>query len=307
MALTVGIITTVITVARLIFKRFFSTTQTFTVDDLVITIALILHISCTTINVAGLATHGLGRDIWTLAPEELRTFTFYLYIIEIHFFTEISLAKISLLLFYLNIFPEKRIRRLLWGTAILIAVFGLVSSVIAIFQCTPVDYFWTQYSGTSAGHCLNINAFAWSNASVHVATDIWMLGIPLSQIPKLKLHWKKKLAAAFMFMTGLFITVAATLRMQSLVHFANSDNPTWDQTIVCVWATIETNVSIICTCLPTMRLIVLRIFPKVFGSGTKRSKSYVTYESAQSNSSGKKSTGGYPVSETKSAADSSSV
>lgn len=203
MAVTIGIITTVLAIARLIFKRFFSTAHALTLDDIFIIATLILHISCTTINVEGLAAHGLGKDVWTLGPQELKTFVFYFYIIEIHFFAEISLAKLSLLLFYLNIFPDKFIRRLLWGTAIFVGLFGLISVIIAIFQCTPIDFFWTQYSGNSTGHCLNINAFAWSNASINVATDIWMLGIPLSQIRKLKLHWKKKLAATFMFLTGL--------------------------------------------------------------------------------------------------------
>jgi hypothetical protein len=31
---------------------------------------------------------------------------------------------------------------------------------------------------------------------------VWMIGIPLSQIKKLELHWKKKIGAAIMFLTG---------------------------------------------------------------------------------------------------------
>ena len=37
---------------------------------------------------------------------------------------------------------------------------------------------------------------------VSVVIDVWMIAIPLSQIRKLELHWKKKVGAAIMFLTG---------------------------------------------------------------------------------------------------------
>lgn len=70
-------------------------------------------------------------------------------------------------------------------------------------------------------------------------------------------------------LTQLFIssaTLISVLRFQSLVHFANSANPTWDQWNIAWWSTIEVNVSIICTCLPSIRLILAHMFPRVIGS-----------------------------------------
>lgn len=57
------------------------------------------------------------------------------------------------------------------------------------------------------------------------------------------------------------VTVVSIVRLQSLVSFANSDNPTWDNLRVSQWSTIEVNVGIICACMPTLRLILLRVFP----------------------------------------------
>jgi hypothetical protein len=53
------------------------------------------------------------------------------------------------------------------------------------------------------------------------------------------------------------------------VGFANSQNPTWDNFDVSNWSTIEINVGIICTCLPTLRLLLVHMFPS-FGSSTNR-------------------------------------
>ncbi|KAK3177409.1 hypothetical protein K4F52_009818 [Lecanicillium sp. MT-2017a] len=52
------------------------------------------------------------------------------------------------------------------------------------------------------GKCTEINLLGWINGVVSVVIDVWMIGIPLSQIRKLELHWKKKIGAAIMFLTG---------------------------------------------------------------------------------------------------------
>lgn len=73
------------------------------------------------------------------------------------------------------------------------------------------------------------------------------------------------------------VTVVSGLRLQSLIYFASTVNPTWDQWTVAWWSTIELNVGFICTCLPTFRLVLVRLWPRVFGrpndeSATERSR-----------------------------------
>jgi hypothetical protein len=65
------------------------------------------------------------------------------------------------------------------------------------------------------------------------------------------------------------VTVVSILRLQSLVHFVTSTNPTWDQYDVGKWSTIEINVGIMCACMPAIRVILVRLFPKVLGNTTK--------------------------------------
>lgn len=56
------------------------------------------------------------------------------------------------------------------------------------------------------------------------------------------------------------------LRLQSLVDFAKSHNATWEQYEVANWSTIEINVGIICACMPALRLVLVRAFPRILGS-----------------------------------------
>ncbi|PMD42414.1 hypothetical protein L207DRAFT_632186 [Hyaloscypha variabilis F] len=69
-----------------------------------------------------------------------------------------------------------------------------------------------------------------------------------------------------MFVVGIFITIVSILRLQSLVHFANSSNPTWDNLNVSQWSTIEINVGIIYAYMPSLRVLLVRLFPKLLGT-----------------------------------------
>lgn len=90
-----------------------------------------------------------------------------------------------------------------------------------------------------------------------------------------------------MFCTGTFVTVISVVRLQSLIAFGDTDNPTWNNLKVSLWSTIEINVGIITCCMPTIRLIMLRAFPRM--SSTYRSTQAYYAKNGMSQSKGKRS------------------
>lgn len=121
---------------------------------------------------------------------------------EILYFAQITLLKLSLLFFYLRIFPGMYVRRLLWGTVAFNCVFGAAFVVAAIFQCSPIPYYWLRWDGEHRGTCVDINALSWSNAGISIGLDVFMLVVPIWQLSGLKMHWKKKLGVGAMFLVG---------------------------------------------------------------------------------------------------------
>lgn len=75
-------------------------------------------------------------------------------------------------------------------------------------------------------------------------------------------------------LTSRSVTVMSILRLRSLISFSATSNKTWEFYDVSVWSTIEICVGIMCACLPTIRLLLVRIFPVLAGS-TLRGTSYV--------------------------------
>ncbi|KAK1594576.1 CFEM domain-containing protein [Colletotrichum navitas] len=282
-SITMGALSAIFVIVRLSHKALV-TVSDLGMDDWFILITLCSGLPSTVINSVGLGAHGLGRDIWTLSPDTITSFGYWFYIMEILYFAQVTLLKMSLLFFYMRIFSHNApMRQLIWGTVAFNAVFGTTFIFLAVFQCSPISFYWTKWDQEHSGVCLNVNGIGWANAGISIILDCWMLGLPLSQISTLNLHWKKKISVALMFFVGTFVTVVSILRLQSLVQFEKSQNPTWDQFGVAVWSTVEINVGIICACLPAVRVILVRLFPKILGStrtgGSQAAKYYVNSSS----------------------------
>ncbi|KAF5699764.1 integral membrane protein PTH11 [Fusarium mundagurra] len=270
--IVLGVLSGVATALRL-WSKFFYTKTELGLDDLFIVLTLFIGMPSTAMNIHGTAGHGEGRDIWTLEFDDITKFGFYFWLLEVFYFAQVSLLKTSLLFFYLRIFPGNA-QKLLWGTIVFNSVFGVLFMFLAAFQCTPVSYFWLNWDGEHKGTCISMNstAIGWANASISVAVDVWMLAVPMWYLRKLKLHWKKKIGVAAMFIVGTFVTVVSIIRLQFLVDLGSSHNPTYDQTDISIWSTVEINVGIICASMPALRVILVRLFPSLGGSSYDSSK-----------------------------------
>ncbi|RDW80331.1 hypothetical protein BP5796_05029 [Coleophoma crateriformis] len=230
---------------------------------------MIIGIPSSVINIHGLTSNGLGRDIWKLSFNNITDMIHVFFAAELLYFAQLTLIKISILFFYLRLFPARTTRKVIYATIVYNILFCLSFELAALFQCRPISFYWKKWDGEHHGSCLNNNALAFSNAAINIVADVWMLVLPMSEVIYLNLHWKKKVGVGMMLGVGAFVTVVSILRLQSLVALSNSQNPTWDYIPIGYWSTIEINVGIICSCMPSFRLLLVRLFPTYMGAHDK--------------------------------------
>lgn len=202
LAITLSIISGVAVLQRFLAKML-ADTLTLGADDYMVLLAAILQAPMAAIGVEGGVASGLGRDIWTLEFQQITDFSYWLYIFTVIYFLNIAIVKLAFLFFYLRVFPKRSVRRWLWGTVAFTVCFGITFVFAGIFQCQPISYYWTRWTGETTGSCVHVSAVAWANSAVSIALDLWMIAIPLSQVHNLNLDWKKKAEVAFMFCVGL--------------------------------------------------------------------------------------------------------
>ncbi|KAB8070212.1 hypothetical protein BDV29DRAFT_160660 [Aspergillus leporis] len=190
-----------------------------------------------------LADIGLGKDIWTLPSQNITR------ILKIYFYDEciylsiLPLTKISILFFYLRVFPKRSFRD----------------------TCRPLPGARLHWDGEHEYQCNSINAQGWAAAIFNMVLDLVVMLMPLHELYHLQLSLRKKALMMTIFSLGIFVTLVSILRLESLIHFASTDNLTWDYVEIGYWSTIEVHVGIIYACLPAIRSLLTRIYPSIFG------------------------------------------
>lgn len=201
LSITLGCISAAVLLLRLGYKLFIAKIP-LGWDDYMIFFTVLAGVPGTVITSLGTIANGLGRDIWTLTPAQITDFVYWFYFMEWLYFLSLGFLKLSLLFFYLKIFPTKSTRIMLWATIAYTVLWAVIFALVAVFNCNPISYYWTNWDHEHTGTCLDTNAIGWANAATSIAEDVWMLAIPLAQLRGLQLHMKKKIGVAIMFCTG---------------------------------------------------------------------------------------------------------
>ncbi|PQE22972.1 CFEM domain-containing protein [Rutstroemia sp. NJR-2017a BBW] len=241
-------------------------------DDWIIGFDMVLSVFSTSqmrVSKALLVTkEGFGKHVWQLNDGdllrvlrnceynygfmEIASDTFPVYIAENIYVVILGLVKVSILVFYLGIFPQPWFQYVTWGAIAFVGISTTTLSFLTIFQY--------------------INALAYANSAMSIVQDILVVVVPIPILNKLQLGRKKKLAVLFMFAVGSFGCIISMIRLRSLLSFGNSIDPTWDYTMTEVWTVVELGVAIMCACFPAIRSLLVRVSPKLFASSAQYSQ-----------------------------------
>lgn len=125
------------------------------------------------------------------------------YFEENFYLSILPLTKISILLFYLRIFPQKSFRIAVYIVIALNVGYLIAFVVISVFQCRPIDAAWLRWDQEHPSKCNNINAQGWASAAINICLDILTMILPLPELRKLSMSFQKKAQLMVMFSLGI--------------------------------------------------------------------------------------------------------
>ncbi|KAK4189845.1 hypothetical protein QBC35DRAFT_122246 [Podospora australis] len=240
------------------YSRWWSVSH-FEVDDYVMMVVTVLYIPFNAIGFNA-AQDAFGVDIWTVDGSALEKALKFFYITETFYLTIISLTKVSILCFYLRIFPNRPFRICTYTVMAWVVISGVVFVFCQIFQCVPISYIWEGWKKGAYGpfHCLDISGLGYTVAGFSIVQDMVILIMPLPLLLRMNIALRSRIAIIFMFSLGIFVLVTSCTRLWALSNFGDSVNPTWDYTNVMIWTGLEVGVSIIVTSLPAIQVLFSR-------------------------------------------------
>lgn len=167
----------------------------------------------------------------------------FTWILQLCYTPALASTKMAFLCLYLRLFPSEGIRRANWVLIAINIVYLLVFTFGIAFNCLPVSYIWNKWHGEAKGSCLNFNIFGICNATVNIALDLAVIGLPLHKIAGLSVSWSRKIMLLWMFglgflyvalsaypclthLTGFSITIVSILRLRVVITYGTTTNAT---------------------------------------------------------------------------------
>jgi hypothetical protein len=273
MGIALLIIATLVVMLRFSARRFFQNTY-IGWDDWLILLAWVGLLPSTAL-VQVMTRHGMGKDIWTINPDDLTVMLKLFYIEQWIYQLVIVATKISIVLFYLRIFPggnSRRFEHLSWAIIGALLAYLIGFWIFYALECKPLSYFWNQWDGEHEGSCPGTQAAIFTNSGINLFLDFVVFFLPVPQILNLQIQdTRRKVGILATFLVGLFVTICSIVRLRYLAAFGQLTNITYHYNDIALWSGLEGDIGVICACMPTVAGPVMYFFREKIGSkiGTK--------------------------------------
>ncbi|RGP63033.1 hypothetical protein FSPOR_8833 [Fusarium sporotrichioides] len=137
--------------------------------------------------------------------------------------------------------------RVMIGFGLIITSFVVVQMNL-LLSCSPFNQWWQIFPdpGTFC-HAAISPSLIWTGLSFNLITDFYLIMIPMPMLWKAAMPWPQKIGLITLFSCGLFVTIAAVLRVVLLVS-----DPLNGPQLAASWAVRETFVAIMTTNIPML-------------------------------------------------------
>ncbi|KAJ5844923.1 hypothetical protein N7534_008592 [Penicillium rubens] len=237
-------------------------------DDYTIITSYVLGVAIYVLHIYMIRS-GFGRNIWDIDFAAITKFYQYFQSLAVIYKIQISLAKISVCLFLLRIFQSRTFLYLAYTLIGINAAIGIIWALVDSFRCLPIRLAWTGWTNEEPGQCINFINSTLVNCLVNIFVDSLMIVLPVYEVTKLQLPRRKKLIVALMFIVGAVLTIIAIIRVVVFWNNRWGVNQTLGLYPLVHWSVIETQIAIMCACLPAFRALLGRVFPGLLGGSSR--------------------------------------
>ncbi|KAG8526352.1 uncharacterized protein KY384_000345 [Bacidia gigantensis] len=203
------------------------------------------------------AHYGLGQHLALVASgnpqgfqDKIKHFWLNLYIAEIIYPISVTLIKVSILCFLYRIFHVSTFKKFSTALGVIVTAWGLATALTAIFSCHPVPAYWSPQDYPNH-QCINTLQYFLGQVIPNLLLDVLIMLLPLHWLLGLRITLPQKLALSGVFGVGGFVTVVGALRLATIAQHQGTEDFTYNFVDLGVWTALETNVGVICACLPS--------------------------------------------------------
>ncbi|AEO68745.1 uncharacterized protein THITE_2118352 [Thermothielavioides terrestris NRRL 8126] len=205
---------------------------------------------------------GFGRHLYEVTATQLTGYLQLLLVLALTYIWPPTLTKLSILVLYWRISPNKIFRVCIAVTAVVLIGYTVTFTVLFSGPCNPL-------LGTpESAVCLNNIAVA--QAVLNITTDGVIIFLPIPTIHSLHMPLKQRITVGGILALGSAACIASIVRVAYVRAMVNNPDVTFTQCSAAVWSLLEMNLGILCNSLAALKPFVRRHLPSLFsktGSG----------------------------------------
>ncbi|KAH6692856.1 hypothetical protein BKA61DRAFT_280099 [Leptodontidium sp. MPI-SDFR-AT-0119] len=231
-------------------------------DDWVMLVAAVFMIVIA-VALIWISTVGLGLHVWDVEAENIATIIKLYWIMRQFYVLVQVLLKVSILIFYLRVFPVRWMQISTWLIIAYLLLHGVAFFIPVIVQCRPIARLWDK---RIEGSCIPLVDLLIPGAVFSILEDVVILILPIPCISKLNIGRGKKVSLVTLFSVGFVACLTSMIRLKSAVDSRDTLDETWESITLVAWSLAELTVATICVCLPSLKAILNHHMPRYFGS-----------------------------------------
>ncbi|ETS84316.1 hypothetical protein PFICI_02341 [Pestalotiopsis fici W106-1] len=214
----------------------------------------------------------VGVHAYEMPLERYQYFSRVIFAAPLVYTFTVASAKATLCLFYRRLSPFKTYQIFVWITMFLCVGSSMAIFFSLVFACKPIAASWDPQLAQIA-QCLHRPAIYVATAGIGVFTDVILLALPVPVIVGLNMPTRQKIIVLFLFAIGSITLVTSIVRLVILLPSLTDQDQTYALTKGTLWICIESNLLIMCCCLPTLRRFFHHIAPSIIGERSSGAKS----------------------------------
>ncbi|KAF4551611.1 Hypothetical protein D9617_13g101130 [Elsinoe fawcettii] len=260
----------------------FSLTSTHSVEDVFIVVAWVLSLAVVlSLNNIFKYTNLILTADSDVPP--LGSFFYWMWVFLWLYNVSNSMVKFSIVFQYRRLFVTSGFKKLVKYLIAILIPYALWTTGSALIPCWPINFYWTRVEDATQGKCLPTGPIFILYSALNVATNLIILIAPLPTLARMHLPMRQKLSLFLLFSVGgIFVLIISILKL--LIFHSSppstppspslSTSPPWTPTatslnstlMILLFSTLETSLSLICSCIPSFKPLLLSLFPSLISA-----------------------------------------
>ncbi|KAI6280750.1 hypothetical protein MCOR27_004533 [Pyricularia oryzae] len=212
-----------------------------------------------------IANGGCGRHFWQVTSLEYIELLKWTLPVNVFYMLSADLAKLSLLVLYLNFSPDRTYRIILQTLIAAFVLYAIIYAGVSIFGCQPFHAHW-DLEAMSTAKCVDKPMFFLAASIANVVMDVVILLVPLRIVLPLHIARRQKVSLLLLFATGGGVVCIAAYCCHLTIQLFNSSDYTHGLSNELSWMYGELAGCVICASASTTRAFFARYIPRFLGT-----------------------------------------